>query len=356
MANAYAVSDGALDAPAESPDSGALSRVLAEAFGTFVLVLGVLSIGVYSFLNQSGAIGVALTAALAYAAALVAVGHVSGGWFNPAITLAQAIAGRVRWAEVPLYWIAQAVGGFAAGAVILLTLPDKLFELLGKEDAAGLYAQGANGWGDFSPLYTLSQGGATFEMLQAGIVEFIASAALAGIALAVGTKNRGLLAAAGGAGLGVLTVVTYPVTGAGLNPIRSTVAAVFANDWGGVSGQVWMFWVAPLVGAGIAALFAVAFGTQPAPRVEEFGIAPVDEGTDATDDEADSSEADDVRTTDDTDETDDEKDVADDTDDETSETDDTTESAKDEDTKDDTDDEPGDDADGKKAKSTSSDD
>lgn len=291
MANAYAVSDGALDAPTESSGSGTLSRVLAEAFGTFVLVLGVLSIGVYSFLNQSGAIGVALTAGFAYAAALIAVGHVSGGWFNPAITLAQAIAGRVRWAEVPLYWLAQLVGGFAAGAVLIGTLPDKLFELLGRENNAALYAQSANGWGDFSPLFTLSQGGATFDMLQAGIVELIASAALAGIALAVGTRNRATMAAAGGVGLAVLSVVTYPVTGAGLNPVRSTVAAVFANDWGGVSGQVWLFWVAPLVGAGIAALFAVAFGSQEPPEsVDAFGTE-TDTYDDDDDADADADEA-----------------------------------------------------------------
>ncbi|MBL0884741.1 MIP/aquaporin family protein [Myceligenerans indicum] len=279
MANAYAVPDGALDAPSETYGSGTLSRVLAEAFGTFVLVLGVLGIGVYSFLNQSGTIGIALTAGFAYAAALIAVGHVSGGWFNPAITLAQAIAGRVPWAEVPLYWIGQLIGGFAAGGLIVATIPDKLHELLGKEDKWDLYAGAANGWGDFSPLSVLSQGGATFNLFQAGIVELIASAALAGIALGAGTKSRGVMAAAGGAGLAVLTVVTYPVTGAGLNPVRSTVAAVFANDWGGVSGQVWLFWVAPLVGAGIAALFAVAFGSQePDQGVEAFGTeAP--EGT-----------------------------------------------------------------------------
>ncbi|RPF22737.1 MIP/aquaporin family protein [Myceligenerans xiligouense] len=296
MANAYAVSDGALDAPTETSGSGTLSRVLAEAFGTFVLVLGVLSIGVYSFLNQSGAIGVALTGGFAYAAALVAVGHVSGGWFNPAITLAQAIAGRVRWAEVPLYWLAQLVGGFAAGAVLFGTLPDKLYELLGKENNAALYAQGANGWGDFSPLYTLSQGGATFNMLQAGIVELVASAALAGIALAVGTKNRAVMAAAGGLGLAALSVVAYPVTGAGLNPVRSTVAAVLSMDWDGVSGQVWLFWVAPLVGAGIAALFAVAFGPQESPEgIETFGTEAdtYDDGTDGgTDDTPDTVTAD----------------------------------------------------------------
>ncbi|MBO0608568.1 MIP/aquaporin family protein [Myceligenerans salitolerans] len=296
MANAYAVPDGALDAPAETSGSGTLSRVLAEAFGSFVLVLGVLSIGVYSFLNQSGAIGVALTGGLAYAAALIAVGHVSGGWFNPAITLAQAIAGRVRWAEVPLYWIAQLVGGFAAGGLLFGTLPDKLYELLGKEDNYGLYAQGANGWGDFSPLYTLSQGGATFEMLQAGIVELLASAALAGIALAVGTRNRAAMAAAGGFGLAALTVVAYPVTGAGLNPVRSTVAAVFANDWGGVSGQVWLFWVAPLVGAAIAALFAVAFGPQESPE-----DAAYDESDDADDDVDDDVDDDRTGTADDDD-------------------------------------------------------
>ncbi|MBE1874760.1 MIP/aquaporin family protein [Myceligenerans pegani] len=307
MANAYAVPDGALDAPTETSGSGTLSRVLAEAFGTFVLVLGVLSIGVYSFLNQSGAIGVALTGGFAYAAALIAVGHVSGGWFNPAITLAQAIAGRVRWAEVPLYWLAQLVGGFAAGALLLATLPDKLFELLGREDNQALYAQGANGWGDFSPLYTLSQGGATFTMLQAGMVELVASAALAGIALAVGTKNRAAMAAAGGLGLAVLSVVAYPVTGAGLNPVRSTVAAVFSNDWGGVSGQVWLFWVAPLVGAGIAALFAVAFGSQ---ETAEEVAASNAEAYDDADDDADQTDDADDSDTDDSDVADDDTDAA----------------------------------------------
>ncbi|GAB4084252.1 aquaporin Z [Myceligenerans cantabricum] len=288
MANAYAVSDGALDAPSPPAGSGVLSRLLAEAFGTFVLVLGVLSISVYNFLNATGAVGVALTAGFAYAAALIAVGHVSGGWFNPAITLAQAIAGRVTWAEVPLYWIAQLVGGFAAGAVVFATLPDKLHELIGKDNAAGLFVDAANGWGDHSPLYTLSQGGATFNMLQTGIVEVVVSAVLAGIALAVGTRNRAMMAAGGGFGLAALTITAYPVAGAGMNPVRSSVAAVFAQDWGGVSGQVWMFWLAPLVGAGIAALFAVAFGSQGAPvEVDVYGAQPAADASDDEDDDED---------------------------------------------------------------------
>lgn len=313
MANAYAVSDGALDAPAES--HGTLSRVLAEAFGTFVLVLGVLSVGVYSFLNQSGAIGVALTAGFAYAAALLAVGHVSNGWFNPVITLAQAIAGRVRWVDVPLYLVGQLVGGFAAGAVVRSTIPADLPKLLSKENASALFVDASNGWGDHSPLYTLSQGGASFGLWQAGLVEVIATAALVGIALAVSaTRNRGLIAAAGGLGLAGLTVATYAVTGAGLNPVRSTVAAIFANNWSQtetagadgapqsldpVSPQFWLFWVAPLVGAAIAALFAVAFGPSTPEAVEEFGTDADDDDDDAvtSDDDATAGPADDATDT-----------------------------------------------------------
>ncbi|GAA1851343.1 aquaporin [Myceligenerans crystallogenes] len=298
MANAYAVPDGALDAPAESTGSGTLNRVLAEAFGTFVLVLGVLSVGVYSFLNQSGAVGVALTAGLAYAAALVAVGHVSGGWFNPVITLAQAIAGRVRWTEVPLYFAGQLVGGFAAGAVVRSTIPGDLPKLLSKADGQALFVDASNGWGDHSPLYTLSQGGASFSWWQAGIVEVVATAALAGLALAASaTRNRGIMAAAGGLGLAGLTVVTYAATGTGLNPVRSTVAALFANNWSQtetagadgapqlldpVSPQLWLFWVAPLIGAAIAALFAVAFGSATAEPVAD---ATVDVDDDDDDDD-----------------------------------------------------------------------
>ena len=100
-----------------------VARLGAEAFGSFAFVVVGLGLALYSGLSQAGSLAVALGFGLALLAAIIAVGHVSGGHFNPAVTLGAAIGGRTPWKDVVPYWLAQLVGGILAAAVLFITIP-----------------------------------------------------------------------------------------------------------------------------------------------------------------------------------------------------------------------------------------
>ena len=114
------------------------ARAGAEALGTFVLVLASVGIAVYTILTTAADLGIALGSGIAVLGAMLAFGHVSGGHFNPAITLGSAIAGRLRWADVLPYWLAQIVGAVAAAAVILVTIPSALPSLVASGAASSV--------------------------------------------------------------------------------------------------------------------------------------------------------------------------------------------------------------------------
>jgi aquaporin Z len=244
---------------------GLLARLGAEVFGTFFLVLAIVGVALYNFLNQGSVLVVALAGGIAVLAGIAAVGNVSGGHFNPAVTLGAAIGGRTAWRDVLPYWVAQVVGGLLAGLVLLSTVPAALPELLGQTEKSGLFVGTANGYGDFSPLSTASQGGVTFGLVQALLVETIVTAVFVGVILGVTDKraNARVAPVAIGLALTALIIIAAPVTNASLNPARSLASAVFAGD-GDLWAQQWVFWVAPLLGAAIAGLFYRAFAFSPA--------------------------------------------------------------------------------------------
>lgn len=225
-------------ADAPSPHS-LLSRLIAETFGTFMLVFGV--IGAALFISgATGPLGVALAVGLAVLTAAYAVGHISGGHFNPAVSIGAAAAGRMPWKDVLPYIGAQLVGGILA----TLTLWAIAATSGGKFTAN--FAGVSNGYGDHSP------GG--FGIGAVIITEIVITCLFVWIILGVTAPNAhvtaGFAPLAIGLALTLFHLVAIPIDNASLNPARSIATAILGG--GAPLGQVWVFIVAPIVGALIA--------------------------------------------------------------------------------------------------------
>jgi aquaporin Z len=278
----------------EERSSSLLSRLLAETFGTFLLTLVIVGVLVYSPLNTVGGLGIALGGAFAYIAGAAAVGRVSGAHFNPAISLGAWLGGRISVKSMFSYWGAQIVGAVLAGAVLFATFPRALITLLQGQNpdlqsTSDVFDSAVNGFSTHSPLYLQTQGGAQFDWLPALLVEIIISAVLVGVYLGANDPRRkiGYAPVAVGSAIAALTLVSWFATNAGMNPARSTAAAIFANDWGsdGSGRQLWLFWLAPLVGAALAALFYRAFASGEAEELEELDLDEDDDDEDEDDEE-----------------------------------------------------------------------
>ncbi len=272
-----------------TPPYGLATRLAAEAFGTFVLVLAIVGTWAFNALNNGSILPVALAAGTALLAAIAAVGHVSGGHFNPAVTLGMVLAGRTPWRDLAPYWLAQLVGAALSAVVLWSVVPAGYPALIGVEDKAAVMQATANGYGDHSPLATLAtRVGAegSFTIWSALLVEILLTAVLVGVVLGT-TSRRSRIpypAVAIGLTLTALHLVSWPVTNTSVNPARSFASALFGGGW--TWGQLWLFVVAPLVGAALAALFYRAFSPLPALPGDE--LEPVDADADA---EVDAAEA-----------------------------------------------------------------
>ncbi len=280
-----------LDEP-EVVGPGLLARAGAELFGTFVLVFAGVGTLLYSqYTNVGGTLAVAAAFGIAAAVAMATAGRASGGHFNPAITLGAAVTGRLSWADLLPYWLAQLIGGALGSAVLFLTIPTGLGPLLGKtDDKRDLMGGAANGFGPHSPLAHLlaTQGvtsAVTFSLAAALLVEVAATGILVAVFLAATRRGAAEPRApfVVGMALAMLMLVALPVTNASLNPARSTAIAMLAPSW--ALSQLWLFWVAPLLGAGLAALLYRAFaspitiggalGTEDAEALDEDETLPV---------------------------------------------------------------------------------
>jgi aquaporin Z len=218
-----------------------VKKLAAEAFGTFWLVFGGCGAAVLAATFPElgiGFAGVALAFGLTVLTMAYAVGHISGGHFNPAVSLGLAIGRRFDWSELPGYWAAQLAGG-SVGALVLYGIA------AGAPDwSPGGFA--SNGYGANSP------GG--YGLGSAFLIELVLTAFF--LIIILGATSR--LAPAGfapiaiGLGLTVIHLVSIPVTNTSVNPARSTAVAFFAET--GAMGQLWLFWVAPLAGAALGAL------------------------------------------------------------------------------------------------------
>ena len=167
-----------------------------------------------------------------------AVGGISGGHFNPAVSLGLAIGGRFAWKELVPYWIAQIAGAIVAAAALYAIASGKA------GFAAGGFA--SNGFGELSP------GG--YSMQAALLIEIVLTAGFL-IVILGSTSNAvpaGFAPIAIGLALTLIHLISIPVTNTSVNPARSTGAALFAET--AAMGQLWLFWLAPLAGAVIGAL------------------------------------------------------------------------------------------------------
>jgi aquaporin Z len=240
-----------------------LHRLAAEFIGTFWLVLGGCGSAVFAAKFPSdgtalgiGFLGVALAFGLTVLTGVYAFGTISGGHFNPAVTLGAAIARRVEWKALPAYWITQVIGGVVAGLVIYVIAK-------GKDDWSAEGNMAANGFGDHSP------GG--YSLVSVLIAEIVLTAVFLLVILG-STDDRapkGFAGLAIGLTLTLIHLISIPISNTSVNPARSTAVAFFNGN--GAPAQLWLFWLAPLVGAAIAgAAYPILFG-----RTEELADRPV---------------------------------------------------------------------------------
>jgi len=221
-------------------------RIGAEALGTGWLVLVGCGTAVLAG-DDVGFAGVALAFGLAVVTMAYAVGHVSGGHFNPAVTLGLAVARRFEWRDVPAYVVAQVAGGAAAAGILYVIASGRP----GFTTADGF---ATNGFGADSP--------AGYGLLAAAVVETVLTFGFLYVILGVTDKRAvaGFGPLAIGLALTAIHLVSIPVTNTSVNPARSLAVAFYAPE---ALGQVWLFVVAPLVGALLAGLtYAAVTGVR----------------------------------------------------------------------------------------------
>lgn len=278
-APAYDAADATLDELILEPaQPSLLLRAGAELFGTFVLVLLGVGAGIYTSLVGGNALTTALAFGLGATGAIAIIGNVSGGHINPAVTLGAAIAGRFRWADVPVYMLAQVVGATIAGAILLAILPTTLPAALGTGATAGtIFSSGANGFGAHAGLGAASGGAVEITLMSALIVEIVLTMILVAVVLGVTTKRAASNLTPLWVGLTITAtlLVATPFTGGSVNPARSLGIAFFADPW--ALKQVWVFVAAPLAGAVLAGLVAriIALGNAPVALEDEPEVVEV---------------------------------------------------------------------------------
>ena len=237
-------------------------RLAAEFVGTFLLVFGGCGAAIFAASPDEkssvgiGFLGVALAFGLTVLAGVYAFGVISGGHFNPAVTLGAALAKRVEWKALPAYWIVQVIGGLVAGGLLY-------FIAGGRPGFNATGNMAANGYGAHSPFgYSLAAVAITeilltfiFLLVILGATDDRAPKGFAGLAI--------------GLTLTLIHLISIPISNTSVNPARSTGVAFFNAD--GAPAQLWVFWLAPLVGAAIAGVaYPLLFG-----RGEELADRPV---------------------------------------------------------------------------------
>jgi len=222
----------------------------AEYIGTFWLVLGgcgaaVLATG-YPDVGI-GWLGVSLAFGLTVLTMAFAIGHISGCHLNPAVSLGLWAGGRFDASELVPYILAQVAGGITAGAVLYMIATGKA----GFDVTAGF---ASNGYGEHSP------GG--YSLNAALITEIVMTFMFLIIILGATDKRapQGFAPIAIGLGLTLIHLISIPVTNTSVNPARSTGVALFAGDW--AVSQLWLFWLAPIIGAIIAGIVYRWLGSE----------------------------------------------------------------------------------------------
>ena len=223
-----------------------LKRCIAEFFGTFWLVFGGCGAALYAAAFPSlgiGFLGVAFAFGLTVLTMAYAIGHISGCHLNPAVTLGLAAGKRFPAKEILPYWIAQVVGGLVASGV--------LYVIFTGRDTWALNGFASNGYGTHSP------GG--YSLLACLLAEMLLTFFFILVILCSTDERaaKGLAPLAIGLCLTLIHLISIPITNTSVNPARSTgpaiVVAAGGDFW--ALGQLWLFWVAPLIGGLLAGLF-----------------------------------------------------------------------------------------------------
>ncbi|MGR3712243.1 MAG: aquaporin Z [Shimia sp.] len=227
-----------------------LKKLSAEFIGTFWLVFGgcgsaVLAAGVADV--GIGWLGVSLAFGLTVLTMAYAVGHISGGHFNPAVSLGLMVAGKFDAKDLIPYWLAQVAGALVAGLALYMVVS-------GGPDFTGVGGFASNGYGEASP------GG--YSMTSALIIEVVLTAAFLFVILGATSSGApaGFAPIAIGLGLTLIHLISIPVTNTSVNPARSTGVALFAD--GPAMAQLWLFWVAPLLGGAIGGVLWKTLGSD----------------------------------------------------------------------------------------------
>ena len=222
----------------------------AEFVGTFWLVLGGCGSAVLAAAFPGlgiGFMGVALAFGLTVLTMVYAIGHISGGHLNPAVSIGLWAGGRFPAAKLLPYIVAQVLGGIAAGGVLYLIASGKV----GFDVQAGF---ATNGYGAHSP------GG--YSVVAALITEIVLTAGFLIVILGATDPRapRGFAPLAIGLCLTLIHLISIPVTNTSVNPARSTGVAVYVGGW--ATSQLWLFWVAPIVGALLGAVIYRFIGRE----------------------------------------------------------------------------------------------
>jgi aquaporin Z len=217
-------------------------KLAAELMGTFWLVLGGCGSAVLAAAFPEvgiGLVGVSLAFGLTVLTGAYALGPVSGAHFNPAVTVGLWAGGRFPAAQVPLYVVAQLAGGILGAAVLYVIAS-------GQPGFTAADGFAANGYAEHSP------GG--YSLLASVVTELVMTFMFLIVILGA-THRRAPVGFAGiaiGLALTLIHLISIPVTNTSVNPARSTGPALFVGDW--ALGQLWLFWVVPLIGAALAGL------------------------------------------------------------------------------------------------------
>jgi aquaporin Z len=217
-----------------------MKKLFAEFFGTFWLVFGGCGSAIFAAAFPElgiGFAGVALAFGLTVLTMAYAVGHISGGHFNPAVSLGLWAGGKFEGKDLIGYIIAQVVGAIAAAGMLYLIVS-------GKSDFVDVGGFASNGYGDLSP------GG--YSMMSVLVAEFLLT--LFFLLIILGSTNarapKGFAPIAIGLGLTLIHLISIPISNTSVNPARSTSQALFAG--GEFTAQLWLFWLAPIAGAIVA--------------------------------------------------------------------------------------------------------
>ncbi|EOX4414128.1 aquaporin Z [Vibrio alginolyticus] len=220
-----------------------MNKYLAEAFGTFWLVLGgcgsaVLAAGFPEV--GIGLLGVSLAFGLTVLTMAFAIGHISGCHLNPAVTVGLWTGGRFETKDVAPYIISQVIGGLIAGGVLYVIASGQAgFDVVGSGFAA-------NGYGEHSP--------GKYSMIAALVTEVVMTMMFLIVIMGATDKRapQGFAPIAIGLCLTLIHLISIPVTNTSVNPARSTAVAVYVGDW--AVSQLWLFWIAPIVGGVLGAV------------------------------------------------------------------------------------------------------